>query len=93
MANHYNRFRRWVTEGLWDRIWSELVRNMDQLKKIGRKLWSIDGSVIRAHRTAAGGSRKVNEIAKKTPLVDLAVASQRRFTSCAKVKVFRWELP
>lgn len=54
----YNRFRRWVNEGLWDRIWSGLVRKMDQRKKVGRKLWSIDGSVIRAHRTAAGGSRK-----------------------------------
>jgi len=54
----YGRFRRWVREGLWDKIWSNLLRKIDSNGKLARSLWSVDGSVIRAHRSAAGGSRK-----------------------------------
>ena len=54
----YSRFRRWVREGLWDKIWNNLLRRIDRNRKIARKLWSVDGSVVRAHRSAAGGSRK-----------------------------------
>ncbi|MEL7499742.1 MAG: IS5 family transposase [Planctomycetota bacterium] len=54
----YNRFRRWTVDGLWRRIWHRLVRRLDSNLLIGRQLWCIDGSVIRAHRCAAGGSLK-----------------------------------
>ncbi len=50
----YNRFRRWVHAGLWNHIFQRLVNRCDQLGKIDRKVWCIDGSVIRAHRCASG---------------------------------------
>lgn len=53
----YGRFRRWSRDGLWDRIWENVLRKTDQSGGINRSLWCVDGSVIRAHRSAAGGSR------------------------------------
>lgn len=50
----YNRFRRWINEGLWNRIVSKLLHRLDGLGKIERSLWCVDGTVVRAHRCAAG---------------------------------------
>jgi transposase len=50
----YNRFRRWVYEDLWDKIFSYLLHRLDSLGKIDRSLWCIDGSAVRAHRAASG---------------------------------------
>ena len=54
----YNRFRRWRKEELWDRIWQALLNKIDTQGGIDRSLWCADGSVVRAHRVAAGGPRK-----------------------------------
>ena len=64
----YNRFRRWSQEGLWDRIWKRLLRRLDRNRKISRVLWSVDGSIIRAHRSAAGGSCKTQRNAEENAL-------------------------
>lgn len=50
----YARFRRWINEGLWDRLYQTLLTRLDALEKIDRTLWCVDGSVIRAHRCASG---------------------------------------
>ncbi|TWT83859.1 Transposase DDE domain protein [Planctomycetes bacterium CA13] len=50
----YARFQRWTNEGLWDRIYTTLLKRIDALDKIDRTLWSVDGSVVRAHRCASG---------------------------------------
>lgn len=50
----YARFRRWLAEDLWDRIYNKLLRQLDDLNKIDRSLWCVDGSIVRAHRCASG---------------------------------------
>lgn len=50
----YNRFRRWVNSGLWQRIYEALVGRLLKQKKIDFELWCVDGTVIRAHRVASG---------------------------------------
>lgn len=50
----YNRFRRWYFEGLWSRLWEQLLVDLDQEGEIDWNLWCVDGTVIRAHRCAAG---------------------------------------
>ena len=50
----YNRFRRWINEGIWGQIFSHLLRRLDALGKIERSLWCVDGTVVRAHRCASG---------------------------------------
>ena len=50
----YSRFRRWQEEGTWEHILSALQRDLDASGGIDWELWMIDGTNIRAHRSAAG---------------------------------------
>lgn len=64
----YGRFRRWLNEGLWDLIFARLLRRVEKLGGIDRSLWCVDGSIIRAHRSASGGSRQSPENDAKNAL-------------------------
>lgn len=57
----YGRFRRWINEGIWDRMMTRLLQRLDSAGKIDRTLWCVDGSVIRAHRSASGMIRQSEE--------------------------------
>ena len=59
----YNRFRRWLKEGLWDRILKCLLHRLDRKGLIDRDLWCVDGSLVRAHHAAAGANTESTEIA------------------------------
>ena len=50
----YNRFRRWINENLWDRIYDKLIGQADAIGRIDRSLWCVDGTIVRAHRSASG---------------------------------------
>jgi transposase len=54
----YERFRRWSQEGLWDEILSELQVRKAVCGGIDWELFAIDGSVVRAHQSAAGAPKK-----------------------------------
>ena len=51
----YGRFRRWSDEGLFDRILQRLQLRLDEEGRIDLDLWLVDGSNVRASRSAAGG--------------------------------------
>ncbi|WP_390621359.1 IS5 family transposase [Gimesia panareensis] len=52
----YKRFRTWCQSGLWDRIWGRLIRRLQRNKQIDPSIWCVDGSIVRAHHSAVGGS-------------------------------------
>ena len=54
----YDRFRRWTRKGLWDRILLRLQARKMAGGDIDLELFCIDGSVVRAHQSAAGASKK-----------------------------------
>ncbi len=54
----YNRFNRWRSEGLFDRILERLQMRLDAEGRIDWDLWCVDGSSVRAHVSAAGGGKK-----------------------------------
>jgi transposase len=54
----YDRFRKWCRTGLWDRILRRLQARKMHNADIDWELFAIDGSVIRAHQSAAGASEK-----------------------------------
>jgi transposase len=60
----YSRFQRWRKQGVWDRILSELQTIRSRNKQIDWEIHLIDGSVVRAHRHAAGAKKVVR---KKKP--------------------------
>ena len=64
----YDRFRKWSKSGLFDHVWKTLLRRIDQEGTVDRALWCVDGTIVRAHRTAAGGSRKIGSDSDKNAL-------------------------
>ena len=53
----YGRFRAWRLCGLWARLLSLLLSILDDEGDIDRELWLLDGTCVRAHKSAAGGGR------------------------------------
>lgn len=54
----YDRFRNWTRRGWWDRILRRLQARKMNNGEIDFELFAIDGSVIRAHQSAAGAPEK-----------------------------------
>lgn len=54
----YDRFRKWCRSGLWDKILRRLQARKMRGGGIDFGLFCIDGSVIRAHQSAAGAPEK-----------------------------------
>ena len=54
----YDRFRKWCRTGLWDKILLHLQARKMNSDEIDWELFCIDGSVIRAHQSAAGAAKK-----------------------------------
>ena len=54
----YDRFRRWSREGLFQRILAALQAQARKTDKIDFDFSSVDGSTVRAHKSAAGAQKK-----------------------------------
>lgn len=54
----YDRYRRWTEEGLFDRILERLHVSLDEDGRIDWSVFDVDGSNIRADRSAAGARKK-----------------------------------
>jgi len=54
----YGLFNAWNAKGLLDRILHRLQSARIDAGKIDRKLWCVDGTIVRAHRCAGGGGKK-----------------------------------
>jgi transposase len=54
----YDRFRRWARSGVWAGVLDALRRRKAEAGAIDERLFSIDGSVVRAHVSAAGAQKK-----------------------------------
>jgi transposase len=48
----YTRFRRWVQQGVWDRVFQELSKDADS------ESFMIDATIVRAHQDATGAEKK-----------------------------------
>jgi transposase len=51
-------FDRWTADGTWDTMLRRLQSAFVDMGQIDAELWCIDGTVVRAHRCAAGGGKK-----------------------------------
>jgi transposase len=54
----YGLFNTWNADGKLDEILARLQTSFIDADKLDNKLWCIDGTVVRAHRCAAGGGKK-----------------------------------
>jgi transposase len=72
----YNRFVRWRSAGVWDRLMGAVSAAHDG------EIQMIDSTSIRAHQQAAAAKKGVQIIVS----VDLAAGSRQRFTSSSMRK-------
>ena len=76
----YSRYRRWTREGLFDRILRRLHLELDDQGRIDWSVFDVDGSNIRADRSAAGAGKKgAKQSPPTTPWDDPAEALARSF--------------
>jgi transposase len=61
----YDRFRNWTRRGLWDRILRHLQARKMHNGAIDWGLFCIDGTVVRAHESAAGAPKKKRRLASR----------------------------
>jgi transposase len=53
----YDRYTWWRRDGTWDRILKALQIKLDAQGLIDWEQWALDGTVVRAHRVAAGAAQ------------------------------------
>ena len=76
MPERYGRYRRWAREGLFDRILQRLHLELDDDGRIDWDVFDVDGTNIRAHKSAAGAVIKgAHESPTTTSRDDRAVAN------------------
>src|SRR5688572_16296231 len=54
----FDRFAKWCRQGLWDRILRRLQARKMNDDEIDWELFAIDGTIVRAHQSAAGAQKK-----------------------------------
>jgi transposase len=54
----YDRYTTWRRNGTWDRILKALQTKLDAQGAIDWDQWSLDGTIVRAHRAAAGAEKQ-----------------------------------
>jgi transposase len=57
----YGLFNGWNADGMLDKILARLRAARFDAGKIDQQLWCVDGTIVRAHRCAAGGGKKGSE--------------------------------
>lgn len=87
----YGRFRRLRRAGLLDRMIEALQQRLDAAGLIETDLWCIDGTNVRASRSAAGAPEKKSRASPATtPWAGPAAASGPRSTWSATAAGCRW---
>ena len=76
-----DRFRNWTRQGLWDKILRHRQARRMHSGGIDWQLFCIDGSVARAHQSAAGASKKKRRSASR-PTTPWGVARGASAPSC-----------
>jgi transposase len=92
----FGYFRKWRRDGILAKIIEKLQVDLDKKGLIDWNLWCVDGSSVRASKSAAGAEKKVSSASRRnrpiTPLAaaeaDLAPNSTWRLTA----RAFPWPL-
>jgi len=58
----YGRFRRWRRDGTWTKILTYLLEELERSGYLGRDLWLVDATIVRASRAAAGANAEPKEV-------------------------------
>jgi transposase len=79
----YSRFYRWRKAGVWDRLWERLLQQADQDELIDWECHHVDGTIVRAHKHAAGAK---GGLLKPKPWVAAGEALVPKSTSVSRAE-------
>jgi transposase len=86
----FAHFNRWTSDGTLAAVFARLKDRFSADDRFDHSLWSIDGTIVRAHRCAGGGGKKGTRTNRKTMLwADPAGDSPRKSTSSATATAAR----
>lgn len=54
----YGHFNRWSSDGTLQKAFDLLKKRFSRDGRFDHSMWSIDGTIVRAHRCASGGGKK-----------------------------------
>jgi transposase len=76
----YARFRLWQLDGTWEKVLTALLNRYGIEGKIDWSLFSVDGTIVKAHKASAGALKKTKSQANRqtTPLADRKAAARPR---------------
>jgi transposase len=57
-----SRLYRWRKAGVWNRLLAELQRHGDTLGEVQWTIHYVDGTIVRAHQSAAGAKRGIRKL-------------------------------
>jgi transposase len=86
----YAHFNRWASDGTLEKVFERLKKRFSREDRFDHSVWSIDGSVVRAHRCAGGGGKKGIRGNRKTmPWAAPGAVFPQKSMSSAMAKVGR----
>lgn len=88
----HDRFRRWRKDGTWQRLVDALQAGARRLGRVDFAFAALDGSVVRAHKSAAGakkGGSRPKKARNARRWAAAEAACRPRPTCCAKAPASR----
>lgn len=86
----YAHFNRWSSDGTLARVFTRLKERFSKDDRFDHSLWSIDGTIVRAHRCAGGGGKKKTQKSRKITRSGARAGDfPRKSTLCAMGKAAR----
>lgn len=74
----YAHFNRWTSDGTLAAVFTQLQARFSADGRFDHSQWSIDGTIVRAHRCAAGGGKKGIRTNPKTTRSAVLAGDSRR---------------
>jgi transposase len=92
----FGYFTRWRRDGVLAKVVEALQIELDKKGLIDWELWCVDGSNVRASKSAAGAKKKVSSVIRKsqptTPWVAVKVDLAPNSTWLLTARAFPWPL-
>jgi transposase len=82
----YGWFDLWNANGTLQKVVDRLTRVVADAGGLSSELWCIDGTIVRAHRCAAGGGKKGTRASRPTMHWDALAGDLPRKSTCSPMR-------
>lgn len=82
----YGWFDLWNDNGTLQKVVDRLTHSVVDQGSLSSELWCIDGTIVRAHRCAAGGGKKGIKTSRPTMRWDVLAGDLPRKSTCSSTR-------